>query len=120
MPGGKGKSVGGKGDPKTGTGRTQKSHSAKAGLQVSNIQKNKSSLFSFSSLLFFFVFVFVFHSSRLAMDIITRIKSYTPMIKRALFHVHDHPYQYHFISSHRIALSFPLLDGIISISRRFY
>ena len=35
MPGGKGKSIGGKGDPK-GSGKTQRSHSAKAGLQVSN------------------------------------------------------------------------------------
>jgi hypothetical protein len=35
MPGGKGKSVGGKGAPKDAAGKTQKSHSAKAGLQVS-------------------------------------------------------------------------------------
>lgn len=35
MPGGKGKSIGGKGGPKDAAGKTQKSHSAKAGLQVS-------------------------------------------------------------------------------------
>lgn len=35
MAGGKGKSVGGKGAPKETAGKTQKSHSAKAGLQVS-------------------------------------------------------------------------------------
>ena len=35
MAGGKGKSTGGKAGPKETTGKTQKSHSAKAGLQVS-------------------------------------------------------------------------------------
>lgn len=35
MPGGKGKSIGGKGGSKESAGKTQKSHSAKAGLQVS-------------------------------------------------------------------------------------
>lgn len=35
MPGGKGKSIGGKGGSKDAAGKTQKSHSAKAGLQVS-------------------------------------------------------------------------------------
>jgi histone H2A len=36
MAGGKGKSIGGKGAPgKDAAGKTQKSHSAKAGLQVS-------------------------------------------------------------------------------------
>lgn len=35
MPGGKGKSTGGKAGPKAAEGKTQKSHSAKAGLQVS-------------------------------------------------------------------------------------
>ncbi len=35
MPGGKGKSTGGKAGPKEVAGKTQKSHSAKAGLQVS-------------------------------------------------------------------------------------
>lgn len=35
MPGGKGKSIGGKGGSKDSAGKTQKSHSAKAGLQVS-------------------------------------------------------------------------------------
>jgi hypothetical protein len=35
MPGGKGKSVGGKAGAKDAAGKTQKSHSAKAGLQVS-------------------------------------------------------------------------------------
>jgi hypothetical protein len=35
MPGGKGKSIGGKGAPKEAAGKHQKSHSAKAGLQVS-------------------------------------------------------------------------------------
>lgn len=34
MPGGKGKSIGGKNAPKDAAGKTQKSHSAKAGLQV--------------------------------------------------------------------------------------
>lgn len=34
MPGGKGKSTGGKAGPKETTGKPQKSHSAKAGLQV--------------------------------------------------------------------------------------
>ena len=34
MAGGKGKSTGGKQGPKEGAGKTQKSHSAKAGLQV--------------------------------------------------------------------------------------
>lgn len=34
MPGGKGKSTGGKAGPKEAAGKTQKSHSAKAGLQV--------------------------------------------------------------------------------------
>ena len=34
MAGGKGKSTGGKAGPKEATGKTQKSHSAKAGLQV--------------------------------------------------------------------------------------
>ena len=34
MPGGKGKSIGGKGGSKESAGKTQKSHSAKAGLQV--------------------------------------------------------------------------------------
>ena len=37
MPGGKGKSIGGKGDPKGSGHRTQKSHSARAGLQVSSL-----------------------------------------------------------------------------------
>ena len=37
MPGGKGKSTGGKAGPKEVAGKTQKSHSAKAGLQVSNL-----------------------------------------------------------------------------------
>ena len=37
MPGGKGKSIGGKGGSKDSAGKTQKSHSAKAGLQVSTI-----------------------------------------------------------------------------------
>ncbi|KAI4105910.1 MAG: hypothetical protein LQ339_003228 [Xanthoria mediterranea] len=36
MPGGKGKSTGGKAGPKEAAGKTQKSHSAKAGLQVSS------------------------------------------------------------------------------------
>lgn len=36
MSGGKGKSHGGKAGPKAGEGRTQMSHSAKAGLQVSS------------------------------------------------------------------------------------
>lgn len=35
MPGGKGKSIGGKGGSKDSAGKAQKSHSAKAGLQVS-------------------------------------------------------------------------------------
>lgn len=35
MPGGKGKSIGGKGGSKDSAGKNQKSHSAKAGLQVS-------------------------------------------------------------------------------------
>ena len=35
MPGGKGKSTGGKAGPKAPEGKSQKSHSAKAGLQVS-------------------------------------------------------------------------------------
>lgn len=35
MPGGKGKSTGGKAGPKEAAGKSQKSHSAKAGLQVS-------------------------------------------------------------------------------------
>ena len=35
MAGGKGKSIGGKAAPKDAAGKTQKSHSAKAGLQVS-------------------------------------------------------------------------------------
>lgn len=35
MPGGKGKSIGGKAGSKDSAGKTQKSHSAKAGLQVS-------------------------------------------------------------------------------------
>lgn len=35
MPGGKGKSIGGKGGSKDAAGKAQKSHSAKAGLQVS-------------------------------------------------------------------------------------
>lgn len=34
MPGGKGKSTGGKAGPKEVAGKSQKSHSAKAGLQV--------------------------------------------------------------------------------------
>jgi hypothetical protein len=34
MPGGKGKSTGGKAGPKEAAGKSQKSHSAKAGLQV--------------------------------------------------------------------------------------
>ena len=34
MPGGKGKTTGGKAGPKEATGKPQKSHSAKAGLQV--------------------------------------------------------------------------------------
>jgi len=34
MPGGKGKSIGGKGGSKDSAGKAQKSHSAKAGLQV--------------------------------------------------------------------------------------
>ena len=46
MPGGKGKSIGGKGGSKESAGKTQKSHSAKAGLQVS------------ICLLFFFLFSF--------------------------------------------------------------
>ena len=37
MAGGKGKSTGGKAGPKEATGKTQKSHSAKAGLQVSHM-----------------------------------------------------------------------------------
>ncbi len=37
MAGGKGKSTGGKAGPKDAAGKTQKSHSAKAGLQVSVI-----------------------------------------------------------------------------------
>lgn len=37
MPGGKGKSIGGKGGSKDSAGKTQKSHSAKAGLQVSTV-----------------------------------------------------------------------------------
>ena len=37
MPGGKGKSTGGKAGPKEAAGKSQKSHSAKAGLQVSVI-----------------------------------------------------------------------------------
>lgn len=36
MAGGKGKSTGGKAGPKEAAGKTQKSHSAKAGLQVSS------------------------------------------------------------------------------------
>ena len=36
MPGGKGKSTGGKAGPKAPEGKSQKSHSAKAGLQVSD------------------------------------------------------------------------------------
>ena len=36
MPGGKGKSTGGKAGPKEAAAKSQKSHSAKAGLQVSN------------------------------------------------------------------------------------
>lgn len=36
MAGGKGKSTGGKAGPKEAAGKTQKSHSAKAGLQVRN------------------------------------------------------------------------------------
>ena len=36
MPGGKGKSIGGKGGSKDSAGKAQKSHSAKAGLQVSD------------------------------------------------------------------------------------
>lgn len=37
MPGGKGKSIGGKGGKGDAAGKAQKSHSAKAGLQVSGI-----------------------------------------------------------------------------------
>ena len=37
MPGGKGKSTGGKAGPKEVAGKSQKSHSAKAGLQVSSV-----------------------------------------------------------------------------------
>jgi hypothetical protein len=37
MPGGKGKSIGGKGGKGDAAGKAQKSHSAKAGLQVSHI-----------------------------------------------------------------------------------
>ena len=37
MPGGKGKSIGGKGGKGDAAGKAQKSHSAKAGLQVSLI-----------------------------------------------------------------------------------
>lgn len=36
MPGGKGKSTGGKAGPKAAEGKSQKSASVKAGLQVSN------------------------------------------------------------------------------------
>ncbi|EEH38744.2 histone H2A.Z [Paracoccidioides lutzii Pb01] len=43
MPGGKGKSVGGKGAPKDAAGKTQKSHSAKAGLQRSSFAYPTSS-----------------------------------------------------------------------------
>ena len=38
MPGGKGKSTGGKAGPKEVAGKSQKSHSAKAGLQVSSVR----------------------------------------------------------------------------------
>lgn len=37
MPGGKGKSTGGKAGPKEAAAKSQKSHSAKAGLQVSSV-----------------------------------------------------------------------------------
>ncbi len=42
MPGGKGKSTGGKAGPKAPEGKSQKSHSAKAGLQVSAHHLRKS------------------------------------------------------------------------------
>ena len=45
MPGGKGKSTGGKAGPKAVEGKTQKSHSAKAGLQVSVTQRGQHAIF---------------------------------------------------------------------------
>lgn len=44
MPGGKGKSTGGKAGPKAAEGKSQKSHSAKAGLQVSDCSSSFSRL----------------------------------------------------------------------------
>lgn len=54
MPGGKGKSTGGKAGPKAPEGKSQKSHSAKAGLQVScrtisKCQERRNALLSSNS-----------------------------------------------------------------------